>query len=284
MELQKQAMSYNTPLDRDSRGSFINTLSSHPGILTKLDHSRRNEVFAYAKDLADRNVQLNPQDTMMQLEKARLCYMAARFNSGDKELSQEYLSQALEAVNKAISSSPERIPPYFVKGQVFLAQNNTQKAINTFEYASSLNDNYYDAHCHLARLYFRNKQEEQAYSRLDKCLNLGGAKMISSEYVIKKGINHYIDTNETDKLLVLYERLVRVDKKNGENWMKLAELYASQGQTRDAQQAARRAKNVDPGLASRVNTFLNQLQKGDKFQFLPPEEKRKTRGIANFQF
>jgi tetratricopeptide (TPR) repeat protein len=226
----------------------------------------------YCIESAEKNVQLNPKDTKAQLQLARINYLAARFNTGDEELYRRYMDEALAAVDRSIESSPERIPIYFIKAQMLLDEGATEEAIETFKHASSLNDNYYEAHCHLARVYLEEQMDEKGYQRLEKCVDKGGASAIKSEFVVKKGINHYLKQENEGMLLKMYERLASLKRNDGEVWMKLAQLYASRGKIEEAKRAARRAGQVDKNISSQATEFIEQLEQGDRYQFVPPEE------------
>jgi O-antigen ligase/tetratricopeptide (TPR) repeat protein len=269
-EYQKRAMDYNTPLDRDSRSAFVKSILSNARALSNLPVQERNDLLDYCIKLVEKNVQLDPGDTKIRLQSARINYLAARFNAGDQDLSEKYIDKAFNAVNKAIQSSPERIPIYLFKAQLFLEQENREKAIETFKYASSLNDNYYDVHCYLARVYLEDKKDEKGYQRLEKCIDKGGVNSIDSEFVVKKGINHYLEAEDEEMLLKMYERLAKLEKDNGDTWMKLAQLYASQGKIEEAKQAARQAGQADESVSSQATEFIEQLEEGDQYQFVPP--------------
>lgn len=275
-ELQEKAMSYGTPLDRDSREIFARSVTGAPQLLKPLSGEQREEVLEYCIRLLKENLECNPRGAKMQLQLARAYTSAYRF-AGSEEERREYAGKALEAVDGAIESSPERIPLYLVKAQTLSNAERAEEAVETLEHAASLNENYYEVHCYLARMSLMRDMEEKAYPALEKCIATGGAKLLDSEYVIKKGINHYLQKEDVGRLTRLYERLAEVREDDGEVWMKLAQLYASQEQKEDAEQAARRAARADDDLSSQVETFIGRLEKGGDFQFLSPDKMKEER-------
>jgi tetratricopeptide (TPR) repeat protein len=271
VEYQKKAMDYNTPLDRDSRNTFVRSMLSEANSLVDLPPGKRRDILDYCIELAEKNVELDPKDTKAGLQSARINYLAGELVS-EKDLSGRYTDRAFASLEAALESSPQRIPIYLFKAQLLLNEGKTEEAIETLEYASSLNDNYYEVHCRLAKIYLEEQSEEKGYAKLDKCINKGGLDTVNSQFVIKKGINHYSESENEQKLLKLYERLVVLDRKNGENWMKLARLYASQGRIEEAKQVAVQAQKEDKSVSSQALEFIEQLEEGGQYQFVPPGE------------
>ncbi|MEI6597371.1 MAG: O-antigen ligase family protein, partial [bacterium] len=120
VEEYKKALSLNTPLDRDSRASLINAINGRQNELSSLSGQAVKEIADYAISLAEANVKLNPADSMMQMQLAQALNTAAFVNQDDKNKLSLYSSRALEAIDKAINSSPGRITTYFSKAQMYI--------------------------------------------------------------------------------------------------------------------------------------------------------------------
>jgi len=256
----REALGYDTVLDRDSRTSLIRLFISNPNQLQRLDREERQKALEFLVELGEKNVEYNPQDSLHQMMLAQILNVAARYNQNNPEKFQFYSNQALEHINKSIKASPERIPIYFQKAQVYLTRGERQKAVDTLKEATKLNDQYYDSFCHLSKtLLFMDKQEE-AYQYMDKCIDLGGTELLAPAGMVKNLVNHYVQTKDWERVLALYERLTELEKKNAKHWVNMAKLYAKEGQRQEAIEAAQKAAEIDPGISDYAQEFVNNLQ------------------------
>ncbi|MDD5290725.1 MAG: O-antigen ligase family protein [Patescibacteria group bacterium] len=258
VEEYKNALSYNTVLDRDSRASLVKALGSMT--VSEGGQEKAKEILDYGVELAKANVKYNPKDNLMQVELAQVLDNASRVNTDNSDKFYYYSDQALEAIDLAVASSPGRIPVYFTKAQIYLTRGETEKAIETLEYAVSLNEDYYESTCQLAKVYMALEREEEGYAEMDKCLDKGGAQMFSSSVFVKTVINHYIDKGDAERMLTLYAQLTRLEPKNVEIWVNLSKLYAQLGRKEEAVEAARKAALLDPGLEASVERFIRDLE------------------------
>ncbi len=247
-------------LDRDSRDSFIRSAMSRTGALSQLSAQERNRVLEKAIEWARANVAYNPEDSLAQLRLAQILNISARFNyQNDKEKFEHYSREALEAINRSIQSSPERVPLYGTKANILLTRQKTGEAIKVLKKAIELNPNYEDIYCKLAEIYSISGKQDKGFESMDECLNKKGASALKFESVVKKAINHYLEKGENDKVLDLYKRLSRLEKNNPQVWIKLAQLYARMGKTDEAKQAAQKAAELKPELQSDVEGFIKSL-------------------------
>jgi len=257
VEKYKKALSYNTVLDRDSRASLIKNLGSMS--VGAGNQQKAKEILDYGVELAKANVAYNPKDNLMQVELAQVLDNASRVNADNSEKFYYYSDQALEAVDAAVASSPGRVPVYFVKAQIYLTRGETEKAIETLKYAVSLNEDYYESTCQLAKVYIILEREAESYAEVDKCLDKGGVELFSSASFVKILINHYADNKDTDKLIKLHIQLARLEPNDVQAWINLAKLYAQVGRKEEAIEAAQKAAELDPSLKASVERFIGDL-------------------------
>ena len=258
VEEYKKALSYETVLDRDSRASLVKALGS---VAVGADNQQKfKEIMDYGVELAKANVKYNPKDSLMQLELARVLDNASRVNTDNSEKFYYYSDQALEAINLAIASSPGRIPIYFTKAQIYLTRGETEKTIETLEYAVSLNEDYYESTCQLAKIYIILEREEEGYAEMDKCLDKGGAGLFSSATFIKILVNHYADEKDSDKLIKFHIQLIRLEPNNVQAWINLSRLYVQLGEKEKAIEAAQKAAELDKSLEPSVEKFIRSLE------------------------
>jgi len=258
VEAYKKALSYKTPLDRDSRDSLIRLISNINN-LKQADKEKGAEILDYGVSLSNENLKYNQNDSLALLEHAQLLNTAAEFFKDDKEKFYYYSNLALEAVDRSIKASPGRIPIYFQKAQIYLTRGETDKAIETLNYAVSLNQDYYESVCKLARIQIITKKDE-GYPNMDKCIDKGGAGELYPSGFIAQLINHYAEKNDSGKVLKLYERMAQLESKNAKILANLAQLYARAGEKEKAIEMARKAGDLDASIKDAAEGFIKQME------------------------
>lgn len=263
-EASKEALSYDTGLDRDSRSTFIKSAQQSAfGLLKQIDPEKGKEILDYAVDLAKKNVAYNPADSMNQMVLAQILQAAAVYWADDIQVSYNYSNQALEAIEKSLAASPERVNIYFTKAQILISRGDKDGAIAAMEYALNLNPEYRDSYCNLAQVYFTFDEEEKGVERLNSCLDMGGANIFTSSAILRNFINRYADLGDTARVIKLYERLSQVESTNYEVFVNLSQLYVQAGKNEKAIEAAEKAAELNPSLSSSVAEFIRGLQSGN---------------------
>jgi len=260
VEEYKKALSYNTPLDRDSRASLINVINDRESELLAMDKTQANEIVDYVISLAEANVKLNPADSMMQMQLAQILNTAASINADDKSKFTFYSDRALIAIDESIKASPGRITIYYSKAQIYLTRNDKDNAIKTFKYAVSLNEKYAESVCYLAKVAIYFKEEVEGYKAMDQCLDLGGSGYLSPVDFIKVALNHYTEKNDKPRLLKLFERWTALEPNNAQAFVNLSLFYAQTGEIDKAIKAAQKAGELDPSLKADADKFINKLK------------------------
>lgn len=258
-EIYKKALSYDTVLDRDGRDSFIR-LMTNANILKQIDKEKAKEIAAYAVALAERNVQYNPQDALMQLMLSQILNTAVIINSDDAAAVSDYGRRALEAADKSIEASPGRIPHYFQKAQILLTLGKREEAVETLKYAERLNEDYYESTCMLAKVQIILEKTE-GYESVNKCIDKGGVGQLSPASFVGQLVNYYYERKDNPRVLKLYERLAQLDSSNAKVWANLAKLYADAGEKEKAIEAATKVGELDPALKDEVDVFIRGLDK-----------------------
>jgi tetratricopeptide (TPR) repeat protein len=171
-----------------------------------------------------------------------------------------YSGRALEAIDKSIAASPGRVPIYFQKAQIYLTRGEKDKGIETLKHAYDLNPIYYDSACHLGKTLLYFKDEEGGYKYMDKCIDLGGIRLFNSASMIKGLINHYIEKSDGEKIISLYEQLVKLEPKNAKVWINLAIIYSDRGDKEKAIEAAEKAIEADSSLKQYAEEFIAKIE------------------------
>jgi tetratricopeptide (TPR) repeat protein len=257
VEAYKKALSYNTVLDRDSRSSFLRYVNSMP---LNTDKKKIMEILDYAISLAEKNVKYNPSDNLMELQFAQVLDSAARVSATTGEKFYYYSNWSLEVIEKAIQSSPGRIPVYFIKAQIYLTRGEADNAIETLKYAISLNKDYYESSCQLAKVYIILGKEEEGYPLMNKCIDKGGKSILTPASFVKLLINHYLDKEDIKRLVSLHEILVEIEPNDAMTWVNLSKLYLQVGEKQKAIEAAEKSAQLDKSLESSVEKFIESLK------------------------
>ncbi|MFA6171920.1 MAG: O-antigen ligase family protein [Patescibacteria group bacterium] len=258
-EAYKKALSYNTPLDRDSRNTFVVSLTKNSPLLFSLAPDKGEEIIKYGVELAEKNAKLNPADSMYELVLGQMYYLAsAYFSNSDKFY--YYSKLAEEAIDKAIASSPGRVPVYFERAQVFLSRGEIDKAIEVLQYAQKLNPKYAETYCHLSRIYYFKKDEAKAYELSGQCLDLGGVSSITSADYVKVLFAYYQPKNEWERMKNLMGRLAEMEPNNPQHWVDLAKIQLQLGDKESAKASAAKVGEIDPSLKSAALQFIKQIE------------------------
>jgi len=259
VQIYRDALSKNTVLDRDSRMSLIRLFLSESN-LKKLKKEDPDQVLDWVISLAEENVKYNENDSMNQMVLSQILNVAASRNSNNPEKFEYYWQRAMEAMDKSIEASPERIPIYYQKSQLYITHGEGDKALETLEYAKNLNLDYPNTFCHLSRTNFFYKNEEKGFEYLDQCIDKKGSGMLNPAGLVKSYINHYVELDDIDRLIPLYEQLVRLEKKDVKHKINLAKLYAQVGEKEKAIKMAEEAIALDPTTEKYAQEFIEGLK------------------------
>jgi tetratricopeptide (TPR) repeat protein len=258
VQIYRDALSKNTVLDRDSRMSLIRLFLNESN-LKKLKKEDPEEVLDWVIFLAEENVAYNEEDSMNQMVLSQILNVAASRNTSNPEKFEYYWQRAMEAMDKSIEASPERIPIYYQKSQLYITHGESDKALETLEYAKNLNLDYSNTFCHLSRTNFFYKDEIKGFEYLDGCIDKGGAGMLNPVGLVKSYINHYVELDDMDRLILLYEQLVRLEKEDVKHKINLAKLYAQIGEKEKAIKMAEEAIAIDPTTEKYAQEFIESL-------------------------
>ena len=259
-EKYQKALSYETGLDRDARGTYAREISAKVELVRQLDEDVGDRIVDYAVELSEANVVYNEEDSLAQMQLAQMYSSAASYYSGNADKSLDYFQRANKAIDASIEASPGRIRTYFAKTQILLSAGRVDEAIKVLEYAISLNENYYDSYCYLGSIQLASNNKEVAYEAIDRCLDLGGQSLLQPASVVLVIMEHYKLLGEDEKVVKLLERLSDLEPNNAIIEIELAKYYVKIGNIMKAREAALRAAELDASVRQSALKFVEQLE------------------------
>lgn len=260
VDAYKKALNYNTVLDRDGRSAFTRAVLKRANDIKNADPVKAKEIFDYAIDQAEKNVSYNTKDSLALMELSQILNGASSlYKEDDKEKFAFYSARAEEAINRSIEAGPGRVNTYFNKAQIYLNRNNIDGAIEILSQAVALNDKYFESICQRARLkIFFDK--EGGWEDMDKCIDLGGASMLTPANFAKTVANHYQEKNDIKRMKEVYIQLTRLAPDDSEVWAGLANIYSQENDIDNAIMAAQKAAEANPEMKAAAEGFIKGLE------------------------
>jgi hypothetical protein len=249
-----------TGLDRDGRSMLINLVSANHVILTSLEPERMDQEYDFIFNLTKENLQYNPQDNLLLLQMSQVCDLGSRIYASDEEKKIHYANLSLEFAEKAIESSPGRIPVYFSKAQSLLSLGKLEEATKVTEEAAALNPNYPHSYCRLGQLYGLEKRQDEAYEAYKKCIDGGAVDHLGNAESLLTVASFFVEKEDFERALVVVLKLTEVLPKNADIWLNLAYLYSELGDNIKSYEAAMKAVEINPALKPQIEAAFSDSQ------------------------
>lgn len=181
-----------SPWNRDSRSSLINLITGNPKLLSSLDQKTAEELLDYAVELGEKNVSYNPYDSMMNSQLAKVANLAARYNYRSLDKLNRYSVIAVEAIEQAIASSPQRYPLYFIRSDVYLTRGDKTEALASLYKIKEIKPDNQEVSCQLANVNFFFEDYVQSYEYAAQCALTGKVKYLSYSDLIKQAADYQL--------------------------------------------------------------------------------------------
>lgn len=260
-EIYKEALSDETVLDRQARGSLLQMVMQAQDQVVKLDKVKAKEIYDYLILQGEKNLAYNPNDSFTHMLMSNVLSQAANTMSqlGDMQSANRYSDLAMGEVQKAIETNPARPSNYYVKAQIQLSHGQKAEALKTLEEAANLNKEYAEATCQYARTYAFVSPGIGSKALVEKCLDLGGVRYLDQAQ-INDLIKKYNKPADYHRLILIYEFISQNQPKDPQVWALLADLYKKTGDKVNAIMAANKAAEVDPNLRTGADKFIEELK------------------------
>jgi O-antigen ligase len=248
IEKFREALTYDVPGKYEFRHRFSRYLINSGA---NRDDEFVQETYKYAIEVIQKNIDENPPDYLPLLYASRLNIML-----GITDPDSEYNDIALKHSLDALEISPTFIRTYFEIAQVYLNKKDRAKAIEYFQKALELNPDTRVSYWYVGVALLEGG-DMSGIDYLEEAI-VRGYPPSENDYL--RLINLYIETEQIDKIIEIYEILVDRFPRNPQSFASLATAYANVGRYDDAEAAARKAAELDPeNFAGDAKIFLESI-------------------------
>ena len=246
----KKSLSYNEYQQADIRQRLAEMV-----LLLLKNQSLPQDQLAQATNFALEEIQKNMKAESLDV-KYYLSLMSL-YNSSD-QFDPKRLEQVEEIGQIALKLSPTRPQTYFELGQAMMSMKKYDEGIAYFKKAVELNDRPFESHWNLAAAYLTAGMTELADEEFKKAQERGftydsANNLLKIAYIARISQNY-------DKMVETYLKLTELQPDNADFYAKLAAAYQLAGDNEKAQQAARKAGEIDASYKSEAQQFIQQLE------------------------
>ncbi|KKR57890.1 MAG: hypothetical protein UT94_C0006G0012 [Candidatus Uhrbacteria bacterium GW2011_GWF2_40_263] len=165
---------------------------------------------------------------------------------------------AFDSIQMVKTLAPNRVESFLLLSQIEEKKGNTDEAIRIAEEGLQIAPSHPQLLWVLASYYFNQNKEDEAayytYKALDHHLQ------IDDENIYYWLIDYYLQRNDSEKLAILYLRMITTFPDKLEHYPTLAAIYASLGDDENAEYIAKRLLKKDPNSKESVEAFLKNLK------------------------
>jgi len=262
----EKAFGYQSVLVRDSRESYITLMTNNfDSMLNKVSLEDLEKIVSLGIYAANSNLNYNVNDSLMLFRAAKIYEMAGRFyaKKGDNELAVENNSLALKMVDLAIEASPERVPLYSFKSSILLNFGKDQEAIDTLNYAKSINTRMPDAFCQAANLYFLEDDINNFLLDLKACTDNRGFDLMNFDSFITRFEEKLLEDKKHEAVIGMYDVILEKYPDNID-WLSRGGLaYYVAGDFSKARACAEKILELNESYQEDVDVFLEQLDNAE---------------------
>lgn len=246
----KDSVSYNTVFDLDLRSAAANTIFNYYRDNDVEGENKKDDI-DFAINLYKDNLKYLPDDTYYNYKIAEIL----NYNYS-LDLDEKIILQARKHIDKAISTSPNRVRNYYLLSENLLMAGQLDKAEEAVKKAVSLNDKFGESYWELAKVcYTLNKYDEAKYN-LIKTVDLG--YRLQEQTIL--GLMSLFNVKENLKNEIEFLELVI---KNGtDNYLyysTLANRYYETGNKEKAIKYAQEAVKLNPNIKEDVDKFIKKI-------------------------
>lgn len=246
----EKAISYNTYQNSEFREGYSEAFFSLP-LKTLLSETEIQEYGNKVVAELEKNITNDPQNARVYLQIMSIYNKAAQYDA-------EYYSKAEALGQKILLIDPNHPQTYFELGKTKFAQSQFDAAIGYFNQAIDLNPNNITSHWNLAIAYIKMDKIAEAKAEIKIMEDLG--YIADSPQLIQKWIGIYEQVNDIEKLVFLYDQMIKISAPTANCYVKAAIANQKAGDKKKAKEYALKAAEIDKTLKDKVEAFIKELE------------------------
>ncbi|HZZ99725.1 MAG TPA: tetratricopeptide repeat protein [Candidatus Paceibacterota bacterium] len=222
-------------------------------IAGSFDTTQPNVIAAFKDAIAkeEQNAKLLPAEYLPDLYLSRLNLIL-----GKNDPASPYNDEALKWSNKALVIAPTFPRTYYEIGQAYLNQKNYAKAEESFQKAIDLNSDNATSWWYLGISQITAGQIQKGLETVRTAFQKGYQ---ASENDYLGLVDIYVQRNDYQDLVMIYENLIKINPNNVQYHVSLALSYAKIGRIDDAVAQAHQAADLDPSYEQAARQFVQSL-------------------------
>ncbi|HZZ99284.1 MAG TPA: tetratricopeptide repeat protein [Candidatus Paceibacterota bacterium] len=243
-----RSIAYNAPGVYEETNQYAQFL-----IAGSFDITQPNVIAAFKDAIAkeEQNVKLLPAEYLPDLYLSRLNLIL-----GKNDPASPYNDEALKWSAKALAIAPTFPRTYYEIGQAYLNKKDYPKSFEAFQKAIDLNSDNATSWWYLGVSQLAAGQTNQGLETV-KIAFQKGYQASENDYLAL--VSTYIQRNDYQDLVMVYQDLIKIDPNNAQYHVSLALSYAKVGRVNDAVAEARQAADLDPSYEQSAMQFVQSL-------------------------
>ncbi|PJE57932.1 MAG: hypothetical protein COU81_03455 [Candidatus Portnoybacteria bacterium CG10_big_fil_rev_8_21_14_0_10_36_7] len=262
MGISQKSLSNNLFGDAESISRLVNYVSKMADNLaysSNVTQAQVDEIIGginFAISETKKSNEQYPLDVRYYLDLSRLYTKLAIFQSDKKD---ELYMMANEAVDKAIALSPRRQQVYFEQSNLKLMQGKNQEAIDILNHVIDLNSKFADGYWNKSLVLANMGEWDESAVAIDEAI-INRFNYESSKIYLMFMRDVYIQAKKYDRLISVYQSLIKVDPLTLDWYIGLAESFYADGEKNKAIDAAKNILNINADSSAQVDELLKKFK------------------------
>jgi len=175
--------------------------------------------------------------------------------------------QGINFFSQFVESHPYNKAGWFCLGLLYRCEKLYEKAIDAFEFVTTIDNKHYETYMQKAACYYEMQQIPQAITALRE-----GLDYVEDKASINATIGfYYMETGNYVTAVIYLKEALNIDPHNGDNWMAMASCYAGMDEYYAAMDCIDRAFKETPNEpallidAARIYAHFNEEEKAIKY-------------------
>ncbi|MEK7600456.1 MAG: O-antigen ligase family protein [Patescibacteria group bacterium] len=246
----KEGIGYDTIGLYEYRHRFAQFLLDNVSRFSPLG-TQFTDAMLYAVTEVEKNKIKNKHDYLPLLYLSRL-YVTL----GKDDPASPWNDKAIENATAALELSETFVRTYYEIGQAYLNKNDYETGVAWFKKAAELNPDVAVSYWYVGAVELERGNKNVALEYFEEAFNHG---YVGAELDYNRVVPLYNEFKNYDRLVQIFEELVKLQPTDAQYRVSLSAAYASAGRIDDALQAAREAVKLNPELIDEARAFARSL-------------------------